>query len=183
METKKHTAHLKLTAVAVLAVLSLAACCKKTIKANTDASTAPINTPIPLIPEERDNGPELYPVRNMNTIYFGYDSADLSQDALEQLEQNLKWARLDPGLMIYVEGHCDARGTTSYNLALGERRAMSIVRYYTIAGIDPKRIVHISYGKERPACDEETEECWSRCRRVDSTLSGVVKSETRPANQ
>jgi len=65
-----------------------------------------------------------------------------------------------------IEGHCDERGTTEYNLALGERRARATMSYLTGQGVQTSRITLISYGKERPVCTEHNEACWARNRRV-----------------
>ena len=64
-----------------------------------------------------------------------------------------------------VEGHCDERGTTEYNLGLGQRRAAAVRQYYMTLGLDGGRIATISYGKEQPVCTEHTEDCWAKNRR------------------
>ena len=71
-----------------------------------------------------------------------------------------------PGTKILIEGHCDDRGTIEYNLALGERRAKATRDYLVTAGIDASRITTVSYGKERPVCTGQTEECWAQNRRA-----------------
>ena len=71
-----------------------------------------------------------------------------------------------------LEGHCDTRGTIEYNLALGARRAKAVKDYLTGQGLAGERLSTISYGKELPLCQEETEECWARNRRVHSVVSG-----------
>jgi peptidoglycan-associated lipoprotein len=66
---------------------------------------------------------------------------------------------------VLIEGHCDERGTTEYNLALGERRAKEAKKYFVELGIDGKRIKTISYGKERPLDPGNNEEAWAKNRR------------------
>jgi peptidoglycan-associated lipoprotein len=65
-----------------------------------------------------------------------------------------------------IEGHCDNRGTTEYNLALGDRRANAAREYLVSLGVDASRIRTVSYGKERPFCTQDTEECWQQNRRA-----------------
>jgi peptidoglycan-associated lipoprotein len=67
---------------------------------------------------------------------------------------------------VLIEGHCDERGTNEYNLALGERRAKSTMNYLVSQGVQASRITIISYGEERPVCNEKTEECWAKNRRA-----------------
>ena len=71
---------------------------------------------------------------------------------------------------IIVEGHCDERGTTEYNLALGERRATETKKYLVELGVPEGRIKTISYGEERPVCRQHDESCWSKNRRVEIEL-------------
>lgn len=71
-----------------------------------------------------------------------------------------------PKWQVTVEGHCDERGSTEYNLALGERRAATVKQYYQDFGIDPKQIKIISYGEERPAVQGHSEKAWAKNRRA-----------------
>ena len=87
---------------------------------------------------------------DMKRIYFTFDSASLLEPAKDQLDQNAAWLRANPGVAIQIEGHCDARGTSDYNYALGQRRA-DVARDYLIQqGIEPGRLHTISYGADRP---------------------------------
>ncbi|MDH4188167.1 MAG: OmpA family protein, partial [Nitrospira sp.] len=67
---------------------------------------------------------------------------------------------------ITIEGHCDERGTAAYNMVLGERRAHTTKKYLTDLGVSPKQLRTISYGKERPSCSSQTEECYQTNRRA-----------------
>ena len=69
-----------------------------------------------------------------------------------------------------VEGHCDNRGTTEYNLSLGQKRAKEVRDYYVRLGVSENSIGTISYGEENPACEEETEECWMKNRRSETKV-------------
>jgi len=71
---------------------------------------------------------------------------------------------------VVVEGHCDERGTTAYNLALGERRASATRRYLIALGVSPAQLTTVSYGEERPLCTISDESCWSRNRRAHLTV-------------
>jgi len=105
-----------------------------------------------------------------NTVYFQTDSAALQPEAQQALQKQAYWLLQFPQYRVTVEGHADERGTRDYNLALGERRADAVMRYFIALGVDPKRLKTISYGKERPVCTDANEACWSQNRRGVSTL-------------
>lgn len=102
----------------------------------------------------------------LDDIFFDYDSTSLSAEARDTLNLNAEWLRANPSARVEIEGHCDNRGTVEYNLALGARRATSARDYLVSLGISPERLTTISYGEELPVCQEESEDCWSRNRRV-----------------
>ncbi len=104
-------------------------------------------------------------------IYFDYDRFDVRADAVPVLQANADWMRAHPNASIVIEGHCDERGSAEYNLGLGDRRANSAREYLVSLGINPDRVRTISYGKERPQCVEQTEECWQRNRRAHFVLA------------
>ncbi len=100
------------------------------------------------------------------SVHFGFDKSNLvpeSQATLQKLADCLKRA---PAKKITVEGNCDERGTTQYNIALGARRAESAKKYLSDLGVGVK-LDTVSYGKERPICSEQTEDCWAKNRRDD----------------
>lgn len=99
------------------------------------------------------------------SVRFDFDRADLSEEARATLQKNAEWMQRWTSTRVNVEGHADSRGTSEYNLALGERRATAIRDYMTSLGIDAARINTVSYGEERPLCTEEAESCWSQNRR------------------
>ena len=98
-------------------------------------------------------------------IHFAFDRFDLRPDAREILDVHAKWLKAQPEYVVRIEGNCDERGTTEYNLALGDRRAKIAMKYLTDLGIDKTRISTISYGKERPLDPEHNEEAWAKNRR------------------
>ena len=108
----------------------------------------------------------------LQDVHFDYDSDDLDEAARGVLDQNVQWLRDNPRARAELEGHCDARGTIEYNVALGARRAKAVKDYLTGQGLAGERLSTISYGKELPLCQEETEECWAHNRRVHSVVGG-----------
>lgn len=99
-------------------------------------------------------------------IFFEFDSSTLSSEAQAILKAKAEWMARNPHLNIVIEGHCDNRGTTEYNLALGERRAESVKRYLQDLGVAESRIRTISFGEERPLDPGNTEEAWAKNRRA-----------------
>jgi peptidoglycan-associated lipoprotein len=104
-------------------------------------------------------------------IYFDFDKADLRTEAQAILRKKAEWLKGNPQLFLRIEGHCDERGTSEYNLALGERRAQAAKRYLSDLGIPSDKIRTISYGEERPADKGQNEQAWSRNRRDEFKLS------------
>lgn len=105
-----------------------------------------------------------------NTVYFDTDSYSLTAQAQTTLQKQAVWLKQNPQHGITIEGHADERGTREYNLALGERRAETMVNYLAALGIDSARLNEISYGKEKPVCPDSTEACWGQNRRGVTTL-------------
>ena len=105
--------------------------------------------------------------RILQPIYFAFDSSALSETALRTLERNAAWLRQHPDWKVRIEGHCDERGTSEYNLALGARRARRVRDQLVQLGISPDRIETISYGEERPVDPGHDEAAWSKNRRAE----------------
>jgi peptidoglycan-associated lipoprotein len=100
-----------------------------------------------------------------NNVYFDYDSAEIRSDAAETLKKFADFAKTNDVKGVTVEGHADERGTREYNLALGDRRAVSIKKYLSGLGVDMGQVTTISYGKERAAVDGHDEASWAKNRR------------------
>ena len=98
-------------------------------------------------------------------IYFDFDSWNISGSAAKFLEEGAQWLRANPGKALTIEGHCDQRGTQDYNLVLGQKRAEAARAYLTNLGVQPDRIKIVSYGKERPFCQSDSEDCFQENRR------------------
>ena len=109
---------------------------------------------------------ELNAERPLRDALFDYDQFTIRSDARTALQANAEWLRRWPSTRVVIEGHADARGTSEYNLAIGERRAHAAREYLVSLGIDADRMVAISKGKESPVCFEEHEGCWQQNRRA-----------------
>ena len=103
--------------------------------------------------------------RNVKDIYFDYDKYDVRADQQGSLQGDAQFLQQHPNIHITIEGHCDERGSTEYNLALGASRADAVKNALIQAGVGGDRIKTISYGKEKPFCTESNESCWQQNRR------------------
>jgi peptidoglycan-associated lipoprotein len=104
-------------------------------------------------------------LKEVRDAYFDLDKADIRADARTALSHDAEFLRNYPQLKVTIEGHCDERGSTEYNLGLGDRRAAAVKQYLVSQGISADRINTVSFGKEKPFCNESTEECWQQNRR------------------
>ena len=101
----------------------------------------------------------------LKDIYFAFDRFDLSDEARKILTENAKILLAHPTLVVQVEGHCDERGSNQYNLALGDKRAVSAKLYLIRLGVKGSRLSTISYGEEMPLDPGHTEAAWAKNRR------------------
>jgi len=101
----------------------------------------------------------------LNDVFFDYDENILGDDTRKVLQGNAQWLSKWPQTKIRIDGHCDERGTTEYNLALGDRRAITVRDYLMSLGISPDRIQTVSLGRESPFCTSTGESCWAQNRR------------------
>jgi len=104
---------------------------------------------------------------NLKSIYFPFDSSQLTSQAKATLKENADYLAKVAGSKVILEGHCDERGTDEYNLALGERRARSAFEYLKSLGVTKDRMSTVSYGESRPAQAGNNEAAWSKNRRVE----------------
>ena len=118
-------------------------------------------------PAAKDESMERAVAAGLQSIYFDFDRSFVRDDARAVMKANAEWLKANPKVKIRIEGNCDERGTKEYNQALGQRRATSAKKYLTDMGISGKRILLISYGKEKPVCNDATEGCWQKNRRDD----------------
>jgi peptidoglycan-associated lipoprotein len=183
-----------LIAIAAVAVLT-AACAKKKVAAAPPpppppAATTPAATSRPTPPPATAaatrppaSTPQTSPYPNAATraridellakiedAYFDYDKASLRPDAMKALQADsteLRDILKDyPDYKLTIEGHCDERGSAEYNVALGDRRAAAAKEYLVGVGIPTTQLNVISYGKEKPVCEDHDEACWQRNRRI-----------------
>ena len=104
-------------------------------------------------------------------IYFDFDKYDVRDDAKPVLRSLADYLIKNTSESLLIEGHCDERGTNEYNLALGEKRALSAKKYLLSFGVSSSRLETISYGEEKPLCAEKTEDCWAKNRRAHFVIS------------
>jgi peptidoglycan-associated lipoprotein len=175
--------------LSILLILTLVAvvgaCKKKPAEVPPPAETTappPAPTPPPAPPPPATPPPEPFkepaPTRadlvdtwnregRLKTIYFAFDSSELSEASRLTLQQNAAFLKADGSVAnVVIEGHCDERGTIEYNLALGERRAGSVRDYLATLGVAKTRMRIITYGEERPADPGHSEGSWSKNRRA-----------------
>lgn len=103
--------------------------------------------------------------QNIKDVYFDYDKSDVRADQQSAIQADAQFLNQHSNINVTVEGHCDERGSTEYNLALGDQRASSVKNALVGAGVNASRIKTISYGKEKPFCTESNEACWQQNRR------------------
>jgi peptidoglycan-associated lipoprotein len=103
--------------------------------------------------------------QNIKDIYFDYDKFDVRADQQSALGADGQFLSQHTNMSFTIEGHCDDRGSTEYNIALGDKRATTVKNALVTDGISADRIKTISYGKEKPFCTEDNESCWQQNRR------------------
>ncbi|HZV89615.1 MAG TPA: peptidoglycan-associated lipoprotein Pal [Candidatus Binatus sp.] len=103
-------------------------------------------------------------LREVRDAYFDFNKADIRPDAREALAKTADLLRNYPQFKVTIEGHCDERGSTEYNLVLGDRRAAAVKSYLVSLGISADRMNTVSYGKEKPFCTDSNEACWQKNR-------------------
>jgi len=129
-------------------------------------STETPKAEVPAQPQ-RPRQDEFVAAPELKTVRFDFDKALLRPDAVDALTSNAAWLKENVDTLVLIEGNCDEKGTSEYNLALGDRRAKAAMDYLEANGIAKDRMTTVSYGKERPACSENTEECMKQNRRAD----------------
>ena len=131
----------------------------------TQEATARVTVTAPPPPAAVSETEEQMFARSVQDVFFDYDSYALRPDAEQQLSQAAQFLQQHPNLSFTIEGHADERGSTEYNLALGDKRATAVKGALTRAGVSANRIKAVSYGKEKPFCTESNEQCWQQNRR------------------
>jgi len=104
--------------------------------------------------------------QNMKDVFFAYDSYEITPEGESVIQADARFLQQHPSMSFIIEGHCDERGSIEYNLSLGEYRANAAKQALSQQGVSATRIRTISYGKEKPFCNESTEACWQQNRRA-----------------
>lgn len=165
----------KIKGILVIALMMTAGCSSKSAvtpadgstsegSSSTSASSSSSSTP------KSGYGFDQWQSGPLGDVFFDYDSSVLSSDAQEQLNQNGGWLESNAAKKVLVEGHCDERGTSEYNLALGDRRAASAKEYLVRLGVASSRLETVSFGEERPFDSGHNEDAWAKNRRAHFVL-------------
>ncbi|MEW6616739.1 MAG: peptidoglycan-associated lipoprotein Pal [Thermodesulfobacteriota bacterium] len=110
-------------------------------------------------------------------VHFDFDKFSLTNKAREILAKKASWLQGHTGVKIKIEGHCDERGSNEYNMALGERRADSAMKYLVNAGVEASRVETISYGEEKPLDPGHNEDAWAKNRRAHFKIVSEIVSD------
>jgi len=176
-----------LIAVMILSLIAITTGCAKKAAPTTEDIQAPVEQQYPvdqpvLAPDKRAEEAQVFtpsPKGSLEEsikafedqmIYFDFDMFNLTAEARDILSQKASFLKANANYTVQIQGHCDERGTTEYNLALGERRAKSAQDYLVSLGIARERLTTISYGKERPIDPGHTEEAWAKNRNAQFVI-------------
>jgi peptidoglycan-associated lipoprotein len=136
----------------------------------TPAPQAPVQTPPARVPDAATRARIETLLAKIEDAYFDYDKHTLRADAIKALQADSTELRdivvQYPDYRVTIEGHADERGSEAYNLALGDARAKAAKDYLVSVGIPNSQLAIISYGKDRPVCEEHDEACWQKNRRI-----------------
>jgi peptidoglycan-associated lipoprotein len=167
--------------IAAMAFLTIS-CAKEVVQSQAETTSqpeAPVASEQPVETAEQTEPPaEAAPApAGIDTavvnerIYFGYDSAILSDQAPRILTRMADYMRTNPDLSVTVQGHCDERGTEAYNMNLGAQRAEAVKTFLVDQGIQVDRLATMSYGEARPAVMGQNETAWARNRRAEFEIN------------
>jgi peptidoglycan-associated lipoprotein len=144
---------------------------RQMVKPVENTTAAPVvQSEVKAVEEQSSRFSDWQKVPQLTTIYFNYDQSELLPQTRETLKKNAEYLKTNSDVSVLVEGNCDERGTTEYNLALGERRAAAVRDYYALLGVSKDRVAVISYGNERPANPGHDESAWQQNRRAETEI-------------
>ena len=132
--------------------------------------TVTVPPPPPVAAAPAPSMEELF-AKEVKDAYFDYDKADIRGDARSALTETAGFLKSYPQVKVMIEGHCDERGSTEYNLALGDRRAQATKDFLVSLGVASDRMQTVSYGKERPFCTGHDEQCMQQNRRAHFAMA------------
>ena len=177
MNAKTH----RIARILALAVLASAVAvgCSKKVKETPPTDTAPVNNGATTPPIAETPRPGAYSPADLDTdaclrnrvVYFDLDQDALKPEFQAAMACHAKYLRDRPSARLRLEGNADERGSREYNLGLGERRANAVSSALQASGGSGSQLTVVSYGEERPVCDESGESCWSQNRRVELVYS------------
>ncbi len=164
---------------ALVAVLLLAGCAKKAAKVTPPPPPAATPAPAATVaakptqtqpaaaaaPAPSPTDEELF-ARNVKDVFFDYDKSSIRPNEAPVVQNDEVFFRNHPHIKVLVEGHCDDRGSEEYNIALGANRAESVKEALAQGGVPADQVKTVSYGKEKPFCTDQNEQCWQQ-NRVD----------------
>ena len=156
-----------MNSVTLFTFLSIA--CKKPVEPPPPPPPPPpvVEAPPPPPPPP----PVVQMAQNFQKVFFELDSASLSEAGRQVLLENVEIMRDNPNIRIEVQGHADERGTTEYNMALGEKRAKAVLNFMSAQGIGSSRVRIVSYGEEQPMSRSSSEVAWSQNRRCEFIIT------------
>jgi peptidoglycan-associated lipoprotein len=189
-----------LIAISAVLILAAAGCAKKTVAKTTPPAPQPTPQAAPVAPQQAPaqrpaerpqqtataNTTPRYPdaatraridqlLARIEDAYFDYNQHTLRPDAMKALQADSTELRdiivQYPNYKLTIEGHADERGSEAYNLALGDARAKAAKDYLVQVGISPNQLAVVSYGKDKPICEEHDEACWQKNRRIHIVAS------------
>ncbi|THB70525.1 MAG: peptidoglycan-associated lipoprotein Pal [Desulfobulbaceae bacterium] len=155
-----------LPALLIISLVMFSGCAKKPVDGADQQQGEGMGKEEPLVtkPTDMSNAPT---IDGMMPVFFDFDSSDIRSDMVSKMEVNSDFLKANPNLAIRVEGRCDPRGTNEYNMALGERRALSAKKYLVNLGVEEARLSTISYGEEKPIKMGDDELTYAQNRRAD----------------
>ena len=156
----------------ILPVLLATAGCKKRVPDDIPQVVPPPVAPVVVPPPVE--APPAAAVTSLARAYFAVDSSALTAEAKRALDEDARLLSANPQVRVEIQGHCDERGTTEYNLALGQRRAQAARSYLVARGVSANRLTTVSYGEERPMLSGSDEGAWGQNRRVELRLLSEV---------
>jgi peptidoglycan-associated lipoprotein len=150
--------------VTLVALISLFGCASHKPKDEAPKDSAALAVdPLTLGPSGSDSGK----IQGLNSIHFNFDRSVVDSADMDVLRKNAEWIKAHKDLKMQIEGHCDERGSTEYNLALGERRARAVYNILAEMGVAKDHMSIISFGEERPIMQGSSDEAYAKNRRAN----------------
>jgi len=160
----------------VFALLAGVTACSKNVKQDAKADQGAVAQATEVYVEEElevaEEGSDTISINSsmLEPVYFAFNEYSLNAQSRKTLENNVSMLQERGVNKITIEGNCDDRGTTAYNIVLGDKRAQEVKNYYVKLGIPAANISVVSYGEEKPVCTQQTTECWAKNRRADTVI-------------